>query len=53
MDGCYISPGFFSMDRAGAWVLGWARALARGPSPRNPLGKLESTSFHTYLMYTK
>ena len=32
MDGCYISPGFFSMDRAGAWVLGWARALARGPS---------------------
>lgn len=29
---CYVPPVFFPRDRACAWVLGWARALARGPS---------------------
>jgi len=29
---CYVPPVFFPMDRACAWVLGWARALARCPS---------------------
>lgn len=29
---CYVPLVFFPLYRAGAWVLGWARALARGPS---------------------
>lgn len=32
MDGYYFPPVFFPLYRAGAWVLGWARALARGLS---------------------